>query len=350
MSLASIAAAEAIARLDSFQTIIDARSPAEFAEDHLPGAVNWPVLDNDERRVVGTEYVQVSAFDARKHGAAIVAKRIGELLEAHVQDKPHAWSPLVYCWRGGQRSGTLAWFLAQIGFRTTVLKGGYKAFREQVREQLAHAAAALRLRRHRGPHGQRQDAPAARPGRGGCAGARPGRPGPAPRLGARRPAARAATDAKGLRDAGLDCAVGPRPLATGVCREREPQDRPAAGADRPARAHAQRQPRGDGDDARRGADSTAARGVRLLRREGGSLLRPPRHAGRDARPRHRQAVAGAGARRPLGRGVRRADARSLRPAVPEVDTEQLRPGWCGTVAAVARRQRRGAARSGHACC
>jgi tRNA 2-selenouridine synthase len=136
VNLASVAASEAMTRLASFQTIIDARSPAEFAEDHLPGAVNWPVLDNDERRVVGTEYVQVSAFDARKHGAAIVAKRIGELLEAHVQDKPHAWSPLVYCWRGGQRSGTLAWFLAQIGFRTTVLKGGYKAFREQVREQL----------------------------------------------------------------------------------------------------------------------------------------------------------------------------------------------------------------------
>jgi len=136
VSLASIAAAEAMSRLASFQTIIDARSPAEFAEDHLPGAVNWPVLDNDERRVVGTEYVQVSAFDARKHGAAIVAKRIGELLDAHVQDKPHAWAPLVYCWRGGQRSGTLAWFLPQIGFRTTVLKGGYKAYREQVREQL----------------------------------------------------------------------------------------------------------------------------------------------------------------------------------------------------------------------
>jgi tRNA 2-selenouridine synthase len=136
VSLANIAASEAMPRLASFQTIIDARSPAEFAEDHLPGAVNWPVLDNDERRVVGTEYVQVSAFDARKHGAALVAKRIGELLDAHVRDKPHGWSPLVYCWRGGQRSGTLAWFLAQIGFRTTVLQGGYKAFREQVREQL----------------------------------------------------------------------------------------------------------------------------------------------------------------------------------------------------------------------
>ncbi len=136
MSLQTLTAAEAMQRLASFHTLIDARSPAEFAEDHLPGAVNWPVLDNDERREVGTEYVQVSAFDARKTGAAMVAKRIGELLQGHVQDKPRDWQPLVYCWRGGKRSGTLAWFLDQIGFRTTLVQGGYKAFREQVREQL----------------------------------------------------------------------------------------------------------------------------------------------------------------------------------------------------------------------
>ncbi len=136
MSLQTLTAAEAMQRLAAFHTVIDARSPAEFAEDHLPGAVNWPVLDNDERREVGTEYVQVSAFDARKTGAAMVAKRIGELLQAHVQDKPRDWQPLVYCWRGGKRSGTLAWFLDQIGFRTTLVQGGYKAFREQVREQL----------------------------------------------------------------------------------------------------------------------------------------------------------------------------------------------------------------------
>jgi tRNA 2-selenouridine synthase len=136
MSLVSITAADAAARLDAFDTIIDARSPAEHAEDHLPGAVNWPVLDDDERRVVGTEYKQVSAFDARKHGAALVARRVAEIVERHVQDKPREWQPLVYCWRGGQRSGTLAWFLGQIGFRVQVLQGGYKAFRVQVREQL----------------------------------------------------------------------------------------------------------------------------------------------------------------------------------------------------------------------
>ena len=143
MSLQTLTAAEAMLRLAAFHSVIDARSPAEFAEDHLPGAVNWPVLDNDERREVGAEYVQVSAFDARKTGAAMVAKRIGELLQAHVQDKPRGWQPLVYCWRGGKRSGTLAWFLDQIGFRTALVQGGYKAFREQVREQLTPLSLGL---------------------------------------------------------------------------------------------------------------------------------------------------------------------------------------------------------------
>jgi tRNA 2-selenouridine synthase len=136
MSLATISPAAACADLGAFDTIVDARSPAEYAEDHLPGAVNWPVLDDDERRDVGTEYKQISSFDARKHGAALVARRIADIVDRHVQDKPREWKPLVYCWRGGQRSGTLAWFLGQIGFRTQVLQGGYKAFREQVREQL----------------------------------------------------------------------------------------------------------------------------------------------------------------------------------------------------------------------
>jgi tRNA 2-selenouridine synthase len=141
MSLAPIAAGDAAARLASFDTIVVARSPAEYADDHLPGAVNWPVLDDDERRVIGTEYKQVSSFDARKQGAAIVARRVAEIVERHVQDKPREWQPLVYCWRGGQRSGTLAWFLGQIGFRVQVLQGGYKAFRSVVREQLGSLPA-----------------------------------------------------------------------------------------------------------------------------------------------------------------------------------------------------------------
>jgi tRNA 2-selenouridine synthase len=136
MSLVSIGAADASQRLARFDSLIDARSPAEFADDHLPGAVNWPVLDDDERREVGTTDRQASPFDARKIGAALVARRVADILDREVRDKPLGWRPLVYCWRGGKRSGTLAWFLDQIGFRTHVLQGGYKAFRAVVREQL----------------------------------------------------------------------------------------------------------------------------------------------------------------------------------------------------------------------
>jgi tRNA 2-selenouridine synthase len=119
-----------------FDTLIDARSPAEFADDHLPGAVNWPVLDDAQRREVGTLYKQVSPLQARKVGAAMVARNIAGHVERWVADKPREWRPLVYCWRGGQRSGSLAWFLGQIGFRSTQLQGGYKAWRALVRDEL----------------------------------------------------------------------------------------------------------------------------------------------------------------------------------------------------------------------
>ena len=136
MTIQLIAAAQAMARLDTFGAVIDARSPSEFAEDHLPGAVNWPVLDDDERRRIGTEYKQISPFDAQKRGAALVARNIARHIERHVMDQPKSWHPLVYCWRGGKRSGSLAWFLDQMGFRTHVLEGGYKAYRAAVRAAL----------------------------------------------------------------------------------------------------------------------------------------------------------------------------------------------------------------------
>ncbi len=145
MTLAKISAHDAAARLDTFGSVVDARSPAEYADDHLPGAVNWPVLDNDERKAVGTEYKQISPFDARKRGAAMVVRRIAEHIDAHVMDKPREWQPLVYCWRGGQRSSTLAWFLSQIGFRTHVIDGGYKAFRTLVIEQLEAWPTGMRF-------------------------------------------------------------------------------------------------------------------------------------------------------------------------------------------------------------
>ena len=132
MPVVTIAAADALARLAAFDTVIDTRSEDEYAEDRLPGAVNWPSLTNEERRLVGTEYKQVSPFVAQKRGAALVARNIAAHIEREVMDKPKDWQPLLYCWRGGKRSGALALVLGQIGFRVHLLEGGYRAYRGAV--------------------------------------------------------------------------------------------------------------------------------------------------------------------------------------------------------------------------
>ena len=102
------------------------RSPSEFAEDHVPGAINCPVLDDAERAEIGTLYKQVSPFDAKKKGAALVSRNIGRHVEGRLLDKPRDWKPLIYCWRGGNRSGAMAHVLARIGWPAVQLDGGYK--------------------------------------------------------------------------------------------------------------------------------------------------------------------------------------------------------------------------------
>jgi tRNA 2-selenouridine synthase len=124
--------ADVLRDLDSYDTIIDVRSPSEFAEDHIPGAINCPVLDDEERARVGTIYKQVSPFDAKKIGAALVARNIGAHIETRFQDKPRDWKPLVYCWRGGNRSGSMAHILARIGWPAIQLDGGYKEYRRHI--------------------------------------------------------------------------------------------------------------------------------------------------------------------------------------------------------------------------
>ncbi len=115
-----------------FDDIIDVRAPAEYAEDHIPGAISLPVLDDAERAEVGTIYKQVSPFKARKIGAALVAKNAAAHLQGPLADKPGSWKPLVYCWRGGQRSGSFASILGQIGWRVDTVAGGYKSWRALV--------------------------------------------------------------------------------------------------------------------------------------------------------------------------------------------------------------------------
>ena len=119
-----------------FDEVIDVRSPAEYAEDHVPGAVNLPALSNDERARVGTVYVQESRFLARRMGAALVARNVAAHLDGYLADKPADYRPLVYCWRGGQRSGSVAMILGQIGWRVGVLDGGWRAWRRLVQQSL----------------------------------------------------------------------------------------------------------------------------------------------------------------------------------------------------------------------
>lgn len=115
--------------------IIDVRSPSEYAEDHLPGAINLPVLDDEERARVGTIYKQVSPFDARKLGASLVAANAARHIRDVLADRDGGWKALVYCWRGGQRSGSFATILKQIGWRIDTIEGGYKSWRSLVVEQ-----------------------------------------------------------------------------------------------------------------------------------------------------------------------------------------------------------------------
>ena len=126
-----------IAALPAHPDRIDVRSPSEFALDRIPGAVNLPVLDDVQRAEVGTMHAQVSAFAARRHGAAIVARNIATILETYCAEKRREWSPLVYCWRGGKRSGSLAHVLKEVGFRPVQLQGGYQTYRRYVVATLA---------------------------------------------------------------------------------------------------------------------------------------------------------------------------------------------------------------------
>jgi len=132
--------------LTSFDALLDARSPAEFAEDHLPGARSLPVLGDAERAYIGTVYKQQSPFEAKRQGAVLVSRNIARHLEAALAGKPKAWRPLVYCWRGGKRSGAFAHVLREVGWDARTLEGGYRAYRRWIVEQLATLPGMFRLR------------------------------------------------------------------------------------------------------------------------------------------------------------------------------------------------------------
>lgn len=130
---------------DDVNTIIDVRTPSEFADDHLPGAINLPVFTNQQRIAIGTMYKQMGAFEAKRAGAALVAQNVSTHLQYSLADKPRDWRPLVYCWRGGQRSGAMAQILSDIGWHVKVIDGGYKRYRRDILARLDDIPLTLRF-------------------------------------------------------------------------------------------------------------------------------------------------------------------------------------------------------------
>src|ERR1700747_963513 len=144
--LKSIGCQEALAQLSQFDTIIDLRRETEYQIDRLPGAINCPVLTDSERAQIGTLHKQVSAFDARRAGAALVADSIARHLRSCFAERPRGWSPLVYCWRGGERSASVAHVMDRIGWGVQRLEGGYRAFRRLVVDAVQALPTRFRYR------------------------------------------------------------------------------------------------------------------------------------------------------------------------------------------------------------
>ena len=114
--------------LAEFPDIIDVRSPLEFTEDHLPGAINLPVLNDEERHEVGLLHA-TNPYEARRRGATLITRNIHQHLATTLAEKAYSFAPLIYCWRGNLRSHSMALIFRSIGWRGRVLEGGYKAWR-----------------------------------------------------------------------------------------------------------------------------------------------------------------------------------------------------------------------------
>ena len=130
---------------NNFDTIIDVRSPSEFADDHIVGSINCPVLSDLEREKVGTIYKRESTFKAKIIGSSLTARNIAKHIEERFLEYKGSWQPLVYCWRGGQRSKAFAIILSEVGWRTQQLEGGYKEYRNHVLEFMDTIGSKLKI-------------------------------------------------------------------------------------------------------------------------------------------------------------------------------------------------------------
>jgi len=126
-------------------TIIDVRSPKEFAEGHIPGAVNISIFDNDERAVVGTLYKQQGKQAAVLKGLEIIGPKMATIAKQALK-LAHDNKILVHCWRGGMRSESMAWLFEKVGIECQVLSGGYKAYRQYCVAQMESITSLIILK------------------------------------------------------------------------------------------------------------------------------------------------------------------------------------------------------------
>ena len=129
----------------TFDTIIDVRSPLEYEEDHIIGSINCPVLYDQERIIVGTIYKKESTFKAKIIGSSLTARNIAKHIEKKFLNQQGSWQPLIYCWRGGQRSKAFSLILSEVGWRTFQLEGGYKKYRNEVINFLNKVGSKLKI-------------------------------------------------------------------------------------------------------------------------------------------------------------------------------------------------------------
>src|SRR6056300_1025339 len=129
----------------TFDTIIDVRSPLEYEEDHIIGSINCPVLNDQERIIVGTIYKKESTFKAKIIGSSLTARNIAKHIEEKFINQKGSWQPLIYCWRGGQRSKAFSLILSEVGWRTFQLEGGYKKYRNEVISFLNKVGSKLKI-------------------------------------------------------------------------------------------------------------------------------------------------------------------------------------------------------------
>lgn len=123
--------------------LIDVRSEGEFAESHIPGAVNIPIFNDEERAQVGTMYKQIGTEQARELGLRIASAKLPELIRS-IEQASQGKEPVVYCWRGGMRSKSVAAVLDLMGLPVYRLEGGYRGYRERVKERIANFQLAAR--------------------------------------------------------------------------------------------------------------------------------------------------------------------------------------------------------------